>query len=136
MAIVHNFLEIWQGNQNLWATQLESRGQKRQMTAVGCISDTDVMVEASWSLFQPDGAADFKLSEKSPVPPAFNEKDLPRGWNQIPNIRWTKWIYRHPAESDEDSSPESISDTETGLTGKGNWIIQMTVSMTAMHIMN
>jgi len=35
MANVHNYLEMWQGNQNLRATQKESRAQDKQMTALG-----------------------------------------------------------------------------------------------------
>jgi len=61
MAKVHDFLEMWQGSQNLRATQKESRAQNKQMTAVGYISDTEESVKASWSLFQRDGAAAFKL---------------------------------------------------------------------------
>jgi len=77
MAKVHDFLETWQGSQNLRATQKASRTQNKQITAVGYISDTEEIVKASWSLFQHDGAAAFKLSEKSPVPPALSAKDLP-----------------------------------------------------------
>jgi len=69
MAKVHDFLEIWQGSQNLWATQKESHAQNQQMTAIWYILHTEEIVKASWSLFQHDGAAAFKLSEKSPVPP-------------------------------------------------------------------
>jgi len=47
------------------------------MTAVGYILDTEEIVKASWSLFQHDGAATFKLSERSPLPPALSAKDLP-----------------------------------------------------------
>jgi len=79
MAKVHDFLEMWQGSQNLRATQKESRAQNKQITAVGYISDTEEIVKASWSNFQHDGAAAFKLSEKSPVPPALSAKDLPGG---------------------------------------------------------
>jgi len=61
MAKVHDFLEMWQGSQNLRATQKESRAQNKQMTAIGSISDTEEIVNASWSLFQHDGAAAFKL---------------------------------------------------------------------------
>ena len=39
MAKVHDFLEMWQGSQNLRATQKESGAQNKQMTAVGYISD-------------------------------------------------------------------------------------------------
>jgi len=72
MAKVHNVLEMWQGSQNLWATQKESRTQNEQMTPVGYISDTEEIVKAFWSNFQHNGAAAFKLSEKSPVPPAWS----------------------------------------------------------------
>jgi hypothetical protein len=40
MAKVHNYLEMWQGSQNLHATQKESRISNQQMTTVGYISDT------------------------------------------------------------------------------------------------
>jgi len=79
MAKVHNLLEMWQGSQNLRATQKESRAQNKQMTAVGYISDPEEIVKASWSLFQHHGAAAFKLSERSPLPPALSAKDLPGG---------------------------------------------------------
>jgi len=48
MAKVHNFLEMWKGNQILCATQKECRTQNIQMTAVGYISDTEQIVKASW----------------------------------------------------------------------------------------
>jgi len=63
MAKLHNLLEMWQGSQNLRATQKESRAQKKQMTAVGYISDMEEIVKASWSLLHHDGAAVFELSE-------------------------------------------------------------------------
>jgi type VI protein secretion system component VasK len=47
MAKVHNFLEMWQGSQNLHATQKEARAQYKQMTAIGYISDTEEIVKAS-----------------------------------------------------------------------------------------
>jgi len=117
MAKVHNFLEMWQGSQTLRATQKECHAQKKQMTAVGYISDTEEIVKASWSKFHHDSAAALKLSEKSPMPPALLAKDLPVGRTEVLNVRRIKRIDRHPAESDEDSSPESISDTENWL----NW---------------
>jgi hypothetical protein len=46
------------------------------MTAVGYISDMEEIVKAFWSLFWHDGVAVFKLSEISPLPPAFSAKDL------------------------------------------------------------
>jgi hypothetical protein len=79
MAKVHDCLEMWQGSQNLCDTQKESRTQNKQMTAVGYISDTEEIVKASWLFFQHDGAAAFKLSERSPLPPALSAKDIPGG---------------------------------------------------------
>jgi len=120
MAKVHDFLEMWQGSQNLRATQKESRAQNKQMTAVGFISDTEEIVKACWSLFQHDGAAAFKLSERSPLPPALSAKDLPAGRTQILNVHRIRSIYRHPVKSDDDSAPESISDTDDWLNWNGD----------------
>jgi len=120
MAKVHNFLEMWQGSQTLRATQKESRAQNKQMTAVGYISDTEEIIKSSWSNFHHDGVAAFKLSEKSRVPPALSAKDLPGGRIQLLNVHRIKRIDRHPAKTDEDSSPESISDTENWLNWNGN----------------
>jgi len=120
MAKVHDFLEMWQGSQNLRVTQKESRAQNKQMTAVGYISDTEEIVKSSWSLFQHDGAAAFKLSEGSPLPPALSAKDLPGGQTHILNVRRIRRINRHPVESDKDSAPESISDTEGWLNWNGD----------------
>jgi len=120
MAKVHDVLEMWQGSQNLRVTQKESHAQNEQMTAVGYISDTEEIVKASWSLFQQDGAAASKLSEKSPVPQVLSAKDLPGGRTQMLNVRQIRRVNRHPAKSDEDSSPESISDTKNWLNWNGD----------------
>jgi len=64
LAKVHDFLEMWQGSQNQHATQKESRARNKQMTTVGHISVTKEIVKASWTLFQHDGVAAFKLSER------------------------------------------------------------------------
>ena len=120
MAKVHGFLEMWQGSQNLSATQKESHAQNKQMTAVGYISDTEDIIKASWSHFQHDGAAAFKLSERSPLPPSLSAKDLPGGQTQILNVRRIRRINRHPVESDEDSAPGCISDSEDWLNWNGD----------------
>jgi len=120
MAKVHDCLEMWQGSQNLHATQKESRAENKQMTAVGYISDSQESVEASWSLFQHDGAAAFELLERSPLPPALSAKDLPGGRTQILNVRQIWRINRYPVESDHDSAPESISDTNDWLHWNGD----------------
>jgi len=120
MANVHDFLEMWQGSQNLRATQKESSARNKLMTAVGYISDPEEIVKSSWSLFQHDGAAAFKLSKRSPLPPALSAKDLPGGRTQILNVRRIRRINCHPVESDEDSAPESISDTADWLNWNGD----------------
>jgi hypothetical protein len=90
------------------------------MTGVGSISDTEEIVKGSWSNIHHDGAAAFQLPEKSPVPPALSAKNLPGGRTQVLNVCRIKQIDRHPAESDEDSSPASISETENWLTWNGD----------------
>jgi len=54
------------------------------------------------------------------VAPALSAKDLPGGRTEVLNVRRIKRIDRHPAESDEDSSPESISDTKNRLNWNGD----------------
>jgi len=99
-AKVHNLLGMWQGSQNVWATQKESRTQNKQMTALRYISDTEEIVKATDSNFEHDVAAGFKLSEKSLVPPALSAMDLSGEGTQVLNVRWIKRIDHHPAEID------------------------------------
>jgi len=120
MAKVHDFLEMWQGSQNQRATQKGSRTPNKKMTAVGYILDTEEIVEAPWSPFHHHGAAAFKLSERSPLPPLLSANYLPGGRIQILNVRWIRRINRHPFESHENTPPESISDTEDWLNWNGD----------------
>jgi len=60
------------------------------------------------------------LSERSPLPPAWSAKDLHGRWTQILNDHRIRRINCHPVESDEDSAPESILDTENWLNWNGN----------------
>jgi len=120
MAKVHNFLEMWQGSQNLRATYTKARTQHRQLTAVGYISDTEEIVKAFWSLFQHDGVAALKLSERSPLPPALSAKDLNGGQTQILNIRQIGRINRHPLDGDGDCAPEGFSDAKNYLNWHGH----------------
>jgi len=120
MAKVHDFLEMWQGSQNLHATQKEDRTQNKQMTTVGYISDTEEIIKESWSLFQHDGAAAFRLSERSPLPPPLSAKNLPGGRTERFNVHRIRRMNRHPVEYDKDSATESISDTEDWLSWNGD----------------
>jgi hypothetical protein len=85
------------------------------MTAVEYILDTDETDKTFWSLFQHDGVAAFPLSERWPLPPALSAKDNPGERPQILNVRRIRTINLHPVESDEDSTPEGILDTDNWL---------------------
>jgi hypothetical protein len=87
LAKVHDILEMWQGSQNLAATQKISCAENKQMTAIGYISDTEMIITASWSLTDYDGAAAFILSDRSLLPPALSTKDIPGGGTQMFNVR-------------------------------------------------
>ena len=121
MARAHDFLEMWQGSQNLCATQKESRSQNKQMTAVGYTSDAEEIIKASWSNVQQDGAAAFKLLQRSPLPPVSSAKNLPGGQTQVFTLHPIKRINCHPAESDEECAPQSISNTESWLNWNGDF---------------
>jgi hypothetical protein len=119
MARDHDILKMWQGSQTLRATQKESCAQCKQMTAIRYISDTEEIIKASCSNFHHLGAATFKLSEKSPVPPALSAKDLPGGRTPVLNACRIRRIDCNPAEREKDSSSESISVTENWLNWNG-----------------
>jgi hypothetical protein len=121
MAKVHDFLELWQGSENLHARQMESRAENNKMTAVRYNSHTEDIVPASWSLFQHYGAAVFKWSVRSPLPPALSAKDVPGERTQILNVHGIRRINRHSVDSDEDRSPDSISDTEDWPNWNGDF---------------
>ena len=87
---------------------------------MGYILDMEEFVKASWSLIQDEGAAAFKLSERSHLPPALSAKDSPGGRTKMLNIFRIRRINSHPVESDEDSTPESILDTEYWLNSTGD----------------
>jgi len=61
-----------------------------------------------------------QIVQRSPLPPPLPAKDLPGGLTQVLNVCWIRRINRHPVESDEDSAPESISDTEDWLDCNGD----------------
>jgi len=120
MAKVHDLVEMWQGSQSKPSAQKESRAQNQDMTAVRYILHTKEIVKASRSLSQNDGAATFKLSERSPFPPALPAKDLLGGRTQILNVRWIWRINRHPVKGAEDCTPASISYTNDWLNWNGD----------------
>jgi len=104
MAKVHDILEMGQGRQNLRATQNESCAQNKQMTDLGYFSHTEEIIKAAWSNFQHDSAGAFKLSERSPLPPALSAKELPGGRTQVLNVLQIRIIHRPPSTGDEASA--------------------------------
>jgi len=54
------------------------------------------------------------------LPPALSAKDLRGGRTQILNIRRIRRNKCYQVKSDEDSTPESISDTEDSLNWNGD----------------
>jgi hypothetical protein len=120
MAKVHDFLEMWQGSQNICGVQRGSCTQNKKRITGEYILDTEEILEASWSLFLHNSAAAFKLSERSPLPPALAAKYLPGGESQILHVHHIPRINHHTAKSDEDTAPESISDTEHLLSWIGD----------------
>jgi hypothetical protein len=87
LAKVLDFLEMWQGSQIIHATQKESHTQNTHIKVVQSIFDTEEIVNAFWTIFEDDGAAAFKLSERSPLPPPLSATDLLGGRTQILNVR-------------------------------------------------
>ena len=120
MAKVHDILEMWQGSRNLRATQKESRTQNKQLTTVEYFLDAEEIVKTLWSLFQHDCVAAFTLSETSPLPPPLSANDLHGGQTQIFNVCRIRKVNHHPVESDDDCTPDSISDTEDWLHWNGD----------------
>lgn len=110
--MVHNVLEIWQGSQNKHATQKISHTHNQHITAVGCISDTEENINASWSYFQHDRAAAFNMLKRSPVPPALSPNNLPSGQSELLRCNRILSIDYCPARSDENTAPDSICDTK------------------------
>jgi len=76
------------------------------------ISETQVIVKASLSPIQHAGAAAFKMSKRSPLPTPVSLKDIPGKPTQIFNVSRIRRINCHPVNSDEDSTPQGISDTD------------------------
>jgi hypothetical protein len=72
MAKFHNILQMRQGSQILCTTQIQSCDQNSQITAIGYISGTNQMVDASWSDIQHDVGAVFTISERSCLPLEFS----------------------------------------------------------------
>jgi hypothetical protein len=69
------------------------------------------MVKVSWSLSQQAGAAAFKLFERTPLSPALTAKDLSGGRTPIFNVPHWQRSNHNPVETDEDNTPQTISDS-------------------------
>jgi hypothetical protein len=87
------------------------------MTAIGYIYDRKEIVKASWVLFHHDGAAAFILSERSLLPPGLYATDLTGGQIGIFNVHQIRRFNHHPDDSEEESTPQRILESENWL----NW---------------
>jgi len=54
------------------------------------------------------------------LPPALSAKNHHGGRTQILNVRQIRILTRHPVESEDNSAPESISDTDDWLNWNGD----------------
>jgi hypothetical protein len=108
---------MWQGSQNLRAIQKKSCPQIKRRTGIGYISYNEEIIKQSSSNLQYEGVAAFELSERSPLPPPMSAKNLPGGRTHVWNIRRIRRIDHHQSQSDEDSVPDSIADTDNRV----NW---------------
>jgi hypothetical protein len=120
MAKGYNFIKLWQGSQNLRATQKESGVKNQQMADKRYIFEPEEIIKESLSLVQHDGAVAFKWLETSPLPPALSAKHLPGGQTQILSVCRIQRINRHSIKREEDSAPESISANDYWLNCNGN----------------
>jgi len=120
MAKVDARLEMWKNSHNLHATLKKSHAHTKQVSMAGYFSDTEEIIQPSWSLFQHDCVAAFELWERLPLPPAFSAKDLPGRWTYVLNISRILTIDHHPVESDEDSVPQSIMDNKSLYNWNGD----------------
>jgi len=120
MAKVHDFLEMWQDSENLWATQKALYHWNKQITTMGYISDKKQTVKLSWSAFEHDGIAGVKMTEKSPLPPSLLQTELSGTKTKVRNIHWVYNIYLHSTESDDDSYVKTNSDNDYRLHWNSN----------------
>jgi len=100
VGMVNDLWEISQCSRNVRTKQNESRAQDQQMTPSRYISDTEDIDKACRSNIESDGVAAFKLSEKSPVPPALSAKNLLEGRTEVLIVCIISRIDHYPAESD------------------------------------
>jgi len=129
-------LERWHGSKTVHATEMESRAQNKQMTAVGYIADTEDILKSSWSNFQLDGAAACTSSERSPLAPALSAQDLNGGRTKVLNLHKQDRIDCHPAIRDEHNAPESLSDAKNLLDWNCDLDNPMRVKMAGRQTIN
>jgi len=136
MAKVHDFLEMWQGSQNLRATQKESRARNKQMIAVGYISDTEAIVKASWPLFnmmvplhlnrQKDHLCRHLCLQRTSLEEELkSQMSAKSGESTVIQSKATMIVHL-----------KAFRIPMIGFTGMGTWIIQMTVRRIVQRMMN
>ena len=136
MAKIHDLMEMWQGSQNLRATQKESRARNKQMIAVGYISDTEAIVKASWPLFnmmvplhlnrQKDHLCRHLCLQRTSLEEELkSQMSAKSGESTVIQSKATMIVHL-----------KAFRIPMIGFTGMGTWIIQMTVRRIVQRMMN
>jgi hypothetical protein len=89
------------------------------VTAVGYISDSEEIVNASWTNFRHDCTAALKLLERSLQPPAMSAKDLLGGRSQILNVCQIKQMAEIRQSVMRIGHREAFLIPNIGLTARG-----------------
>jgi len=76
MTMVHNIFEMWRDSPNEYATQKESSAHNKHITAKGYFSKAEEIIKVTYSNFQHDGVAEFKLWARLYFPLALSARDL------------------------------------------------------------
>jgi hypothetical protein len=84
---VVNFWEMRQSKPHQSATKKESPVHNMRMTFRVYILDLEEIFRAFWEHFPHQGAAGYKLSDTTPLPPAFSSKVIPGGQMQVLNMQ-------------------------------------------------
>jgi hypothetical protein len=92
------------------------------MWAIECILDIEDTIIAFWQIVQHDIVAALTLSTRSPFPPVWTKKNVPRGQTQVCNVNWRNSIDGRSAYGDEDNAPDSITGTKYWLDWYGDLV--------------
>jgi len=136
MAKVHNFLEMWQGSQNLCATQKESHDQNMPMTDIEFILYTEEIFKVSSSLFQPDGLLHLNCQKDHLCHQLCLQmiclEDKLKYWM---SGKWQEWTVIQ-SKAVRLAHLKVFQTPDIGSTGMATWIIQLTAMTNVRQNLN